>query len=103
MARDPNARQGKEGLKGHLCRLAETLGADEGMGYNEDSSDSQPLKKDAGAMVSVPFNPARGLTNDVRMGVLHRIPGVVEVLRTHTDVLPQTSGHWRMRSQNASA
>ena len=32
------------------CRLAETLGADEGAGgdYNEDSSDSQPLKKDVG-------------------------------------------------------
>jgi hypothetical protein len=35
----------------NVCRLAETLGAEEGMGYNEDSSDSQPLKKDAGAMV----------------------------------------------------
>ena len=34
-----------------LCRLAETLGADEGRGFDEDSSDSQPLKKDVGAMV----------------------------------------------------
>jgi hypothetical protein len=40
-----------------VCRLAETLGAEEGMGYNEDSSDSQPLKKDVGAMVRPPHLP----------------------------------------------